>query len=239
MTNKTASIFISSQLKPSFTNRVFVWSLCLSFTVGPVIKANAYVLFQPAQAVASSEGSSQERATEVRPLEDGKPIEREMNGGESHLYQIALATDQYLEVMIEQRGVDVAVALAGPDGRILGEVNRAKGAKGAETLMFVADAPGTYRLEVRAAEKNATTGRYEAKIIALRTATAEERTLEEARRLAEESRGLRQKGKYDDALPLAERALAIRERVLGPHHLRVAESLFALASGYLDAPWAG
>ncbi|HEY6188654.1 MAG TPA: tetratricopeptide repeat protein [Pyrinomonadaceae bacterium] len=215
MTNKTASIFISSQLKPSFTNSVFVWSLCLLFAVGPVIKA-------------------QESAAEMRALEDGKPVERELKGGEAHSYRIALARDQYLEVMIEQRGVDVAIALVGPDGKMLGEVNRAKGAKGAETLTFVADAPGSYRLEVRAAEKNATTGRYEVQIIKLRTATPEERTLEEARRLAEESRGLRQKGKYDDALPPAERALAIREKALGPDHLRVAESLFALASIYDD-----
>ncbi|HEX8772924.1 MAG TPA: hypothetical protein VF735_04915 [Pyrinomonadaceae bacterium] len=87
MTNETASSFISGQLNPSLTKRVFVWSLCLLFTLWPGIKANAYVLLQPAQTVAGSEGSSQERAPKMGALEEGKPLEREMKGGESHSYQ--------------------------------------------------------------------------------------------------------------------------------------------------------
>jgi NAD(P)-dependent dehydrogenase (short-subunit alcohol dehydrogenase family) len=39
--------------------------------------------------------------------------------------------------------------------------------------------------------------------------------LEEAQRLADQSRQRRDAGKYDEALPLAERALVIREQVLG------------------------
>ncbi|HEX8141099.1 MAG TPA: hypothetical protein VF553_00780 [Pyrinomonadaceae bacterium] len=56
-----------------------------------MIKADAGVLLQPAQAVVVSKGVGQERATEMRALEDGKPIEREMRSGESHSYKIALA----------------------------------------------------------------------------------------------------------------------------------------------------
>ena len=51
----------------------------------------------------------------------------------------------------------------------------------------------------------------------------------QARRLTEEARQLRNGGKYDTALPLAERALAIREKALGPDHPDVALSLFNLA----------
>ena len=58
--------------------------------------------------------------------------------------------------------------------------------------------------------------------------------LEEARRLSEESRSLRTKGKYDEALPLVERALAIREHALSPDHAMVAESLHDLAVLYID-----
>ena len=62
--------------------------------------------------------------------------------------------------------------------------------------------------------------------------TGDERRLEEARRLSDESRDLRQKGKYDDALPPAERALEIREQLLGPDHAAVADALHALAVLY-------
>ena len=55
------------------------------------------------------------------------------------------------------------------------------------------------------------------------------RALEEARLLAEEAQKLKNGGKYDAALPLAERALALREKMLGPEHLEVANALHLLA----------
>jgi tetratricopeptide (TPR) repeat protein len=59
--------------------------------------------------------------------------------------------------------------------------------------------------------------------------TADAAALDEARRLTEESRQLRNSGKYDAALPLAERALALREKTLGPEHLEVANALHLVA----------
>ena len=56
--------------------------------------------------------------------------------------------------------------------------------------------------------------------------------LEEAKRLTQEVKRLRQQGKYDEALPRAERALAILEKVLGPDHPEVASSLRSLAVVY-------
>src|SRR5262244_1981050 len=50
-------------------------------------------------------------------LEPGKPIERELVGGESHSYQLALDAGQYVKLVVDQRGIDVAVRLSGPDGK--------------------------------------------------------------------------------------------------------------------------
>jgi CHAT domain-containing protein/Tfp pilus assembly protein PilF len=193
------------------------------------MRINAHAL----KASIDRDGASQEGA-EARRLEASKPIERALKSGESHSYWVALVADQYLRVTIEQRGLDVTVTLFGLDGKELAEENRAKGVRGTETVTFIARAAGDYRLEVRAAEKNVEAGLYEAKIVALRQPTADERELEEARRLIEEARGLRQKGKYDEALIPAERALAIRERVLGPEHTAVADALHLLAVIYDD-----
>lgn len=163
-------------------------------------------------------------------LEPGPSVARELATGETHRYRIPLAADQYLSVLVEQRGIDITATLIGPDDVKRTDANNAKGTQGVETLTIIADAPGDYRLEVRAAEKNTPTGRYEIRIVARRPPTADERTLEEARRLFDESRSLRQKGKYSDALAPAERALAIRERVLGAEHPAVADLLNQVAS---------
>jgi tetratricopeptide (TPR) repeat protein len=53
--------------------------------------------------------------------------------------------------------------------------------------------------------------------------------LEEATHLSKEVNQLYQKGRYREAIPMAERALAIREKALGPDHPDVALSLNNLA----------
>src|SRR5262245_20367743 len=53
----------------------------------------------------------------VLPLELGRPIERELTGGESHEYRLTLGVGQYAQVSIEQRTINVAVAIFGLDGK--------------------------------------------------------------------------------------------------------------------------
>jgi CHAT domain-containing protein/Tfp pilus assembly protein PilF len=233
MKDQSLSAAISSPWKRLYFCRAVTCFLCLLFSLTPVITINARSVLAPAQATTDLHSTRQESA-EVRRLEAGRPFERELKGGETHSYRLWLAADQYLCVTIEQRGVDVTVALFGPDGKKLAEANSAKGAQGQETLTFITDGSGDYRLEVRPADKSAAIGRYEAKIIALRAPTTEERVLEEARRLMDEARSLRQNGKYDEALGPAERALALREKVLGLEHTSVADSLHLLAVIYDD-----
>ncbi|MDX6270948.1 MAG: hypothetical protein QOD28_2171 [Acidobacteriota bacterium] len=56
--------------------------------------------------------------------------------------------------------------------------------------------------------------------------------LEEAKRLNRQVLALYEAGRYDEAVPLAERALAIREKAFGAQHLAVAQSLNSLAILY-------
>src|ERR687886_520943 len=54
---------------------------------------------------------------------------------------------------------------------------------------------------------------------------AREAQIEEARKLSAEVEELTERGDYDQAMPKAERALAIREQVLGAEHPEVAFAL--------------
>ena len=189
------------------------------------------VFLPHAQAQAAFVDFHQEKMT-VRPLEPGSSIVGELKGDDSHSYQIKLVAGQYLRVLVEQRGINLVVALVGPDSKELVEADTEKSKQGFELLTVITEISGNYRIEVSPAEKNSATGSYEIKIVELRTPTTEDRALEDARRWSEQSRILRQKGNYDEALPLAERALAVRERVLGLEHATVADSLHALALIY-------
>jgi tetratricopeptide (TPR) repeat protein len=128
----------------------------------------------PAQVLGSERGAAP-GAQESVSLEPGKPIERELSGGQPHSYKITMISGQYLHIVVDQRGIDVAVALFTPDGKKIGEVDSERQIEGSEAVSAIAEAAGAYRIEVRSAEKTIQTGRYEIKVEELRAATAEDK----------------------------------------------------------------
>src|SRR5262245_39920355 len=154
-------------------------------------------------------------AQESVSLELGKPVERELSGGQSHSYKITMISGQYLHIVVEQRGIDVAVALFTPDGKKISEVDSEHLIEESETVSAIAEAPGVYLIEVRSPEKTAKTGRYEIKAEELRAATAEDKyrvagesVFREAERLQNGTLEARRKSieKYHEALELYRKA---------------------------------
>src|SRR5256712_11563527 len=70
--------------------------------------------------------------------------------------------------------------------------------------------------------------------IALAQGSRADDELAEARRLNQEATAIRSSGKFSEAVPLVQRALAIQEKILGPEHPDVAASLDNLAGLYRD-----
>ncbi|MFH1024781.1 MAG: erythromycin esterase family protein [Planctomycetota bacterium] len=100
----------------------------------------------------------------MRFLESGRPIERELAGGGSHFYALALEKGQFLDAVVDQRGIDVVIRIFAPDGGRLAEIDSPNGTQGLEPVQLEANVPGTYRIEVRSLEANAPAGRYEIRI---------------------------------------------------------------------------
>jgi CHAT domain-containing protein len=173
--------------------------------------------------------ASSQEAPPARPLEPGIPIERELVGGQSHSYQTTLTEGKYVDLVIEQRGIDVTVKLFGPDGKPITEFDSESRVQGQESVSLVAEADGSYRVSVQPKLKSAAAGRYQIRMRDARAATVDDRALQEARKLHMESERLRNAGKYGEAQPLAERALEIRERTLGPEHPDVALTINLLS----------
>src|SRR5262245_57072368 len=100
------------------------------------------------------------------PLEPGKTIERDLAGGESHSYLITLATGQVLQAVIAQRQTDLTATLFGPDGRQVGQFDGLW--YGPEPVCHVAEASGSYRLEIRPFDQAAAREFYQLKVEGLR-----------------------------------------------------------------------
>ena len=113
----------------------------------------------------------------VHNLAVGQPVAREMRGGEEHTYQVTLSAGQHARVVLDQKGIDVVLALFGADGKPLLEVdNNLSGTSGLEVVSLAPEVTGIYRFTVRALEKGASAGRYELRIEDLRIATDADRT---------------------------------------------------------------
>jgi len=168
----------------------------------------------PTVIASANERGAATSSQESVSLESGKPIERDLSGGQSHFYKIALTSGQYLRITVSQKGIDALVALFTPSGKKIGEVD-GEGTVGSEIISAIAEAAGAYMVEVRSAEKIAQAGRYEIKVEELREATVEDKYRADAESLYREAELLRlgtleerRKGldKYQEALELYRKA---------------------------------
>jgi CHAT domain-containing protein/Tfp pilus assembly protein PilF len=169
---------------------------------------------------------------EVRTLEPGIPIGREIAGGQKHSYQIVLKADQFLKVIVEQVSIDVVVVVIGPDGKVVTEFDSESMPRGMEPVTRVAEIDGDYLLIVQPRQRNARAGRYQIRIDELRAAMESDRALQEAHLLCEECLKKQVMGPPVESQTSIERALKIRERVLGPGHPDVAAALNGLGRLY-------
>jgi CHAT domain-containing protein len=108
-------------------------------------------------------------------LEYDKPIEREIAGGQVHIYRLMLTAGEYVHIVVDQRGVDVVVRLLGPDEKEIVAVDSPNGTQGPEPVSVVSTESGNYRLEVRPFDDKAMRGSYAVKIDVARDATTQDK----------------------------------------------------------------
>ena len=126
-------------------------------------------------------------AGEPTSLQLGKPIQRELRGGETHLYKIHVEAGQFVHVVVLQKGIDVAVTLRDPSGKEIAKSDSLNGSYGPEPVSAIATASGDFRLEVVASDSPA--GHYEVQLTALRAASKSDRTRMSAERVYMEGIG--------------------------------------------------
>lgn len=162
----------------------------------------------PLQEVTAHELPSDDTPTTVAP-------------GKTHHHDLELFSGDFVRVLVDQRSVDVAVRLVGPDGEEAASVDSPNGKDGFEELVTRAETPGRYRVEVVSLSKEP--GKYVLAGLVHRPATAEDLEALEAERAFQAAR----KAKGEEAVELYKRSLTAWTR-LG-HTRRQIETLEALA----------
>lgn len=166
--------------------------------------APAFVTAQAAQPPqATFANLTQEKILGVR-LESGKPIEKTLAGGGTDSYEIRVEAGQFLHVVVDQRGVDVVLALLGPDEKQIAWMDSMNGLWGLEQLSTIAESNATYTLKIASRYKNALPGLYQISISLFRPATDSEQIRISAERIFAEA--LRA---YQDQAPEARQRSAV------------------------------
>ena len=105
-------------------------------------------------------------------LTPGALIDRTLRGGERQIFTIELAAGDFVYVVIDQRGADVAVRLQSPDGATLLTSDSPNSTIGPERIAWVAAAAGAYHVVVEsgAPSSDQTPRSYQLRVIARRPA---------------------------------------------------------------------
>ncbi len=172
--------------------------------------------------VLSEPNTAAQKDQQIPKLQTDLPVERELSGGQKHSFEISLREGQYANLVVEQRGIDVIVRVFDVEKKPIFEFDLEIRNQGTEKVELVALNAGNYLLEVEAKYRHAPEGLYQIRIVELRSATEDDRSLHHARVLLTESLSLSRAGKYKEALLPAGRSLEIRQRTLGAEHPQVA-----------------
>lgn len=108
-------------------------------------------------------------------LQVGTPIERTLGAGQSQEFTITLEENTFIQLVVEQRGIDVVIRVLSPDAKTIGEYDSPNGNDGPEHISFVATAAGAYRINISPLNPaDAAPGRFEIKVLEVRQANEQE-----------------------------------------------------------------
>lgn len=143
-------------------------------------------------------------------LRQGLEVAAELAAGQTDRRSLPLSAGEFVAIVVEQRGVDLQLALHTPSGDALVVVDGMDDEYRPERLVAVAPATGTYRLEISSAKPNGR-GAYHLRVSVVRPATAADTALVDAEGGYAVARRLRDPGKgatWPEALKGFETALA-------------------------------
>lgn len=186
-------------------------------TINPFSNASTAVInFLLLLLVASTAFGQGQKPDKRLPEVPIQKQERNLKGGETHTYSVALKAGEYFHVDVEQHGIDVVLLMFSPNGSVFVERDRPNGMDGLESLSFIAIKSGSYRLDVKTLDKAVQDGRYEIRSEVRRTPSAQDKTRIEAENIFSEGSELARKNTLESvrqAYPKYETTIALWQAI--------------------------
>ena len=139
---------------------------------------------------SAQEPSSPRVRADARKLDARATVTDELAPGETHTYLFTLEANQFARVVVQQRGVDVALSLRTDAGVLVATADDVESPNGSEALLVVTEAAGSFKLEVSADADGETRGRYSVRLAQIRAAAPQDHERVLAERLIAKGNGL-------------------------------------------------
>ena len=133
-------------------------------------------LLSPPRVVSQSQGAPER-------LESGPALQRTLSAGESHRYDLALASGEFVSVVVEQRGIDVGIQARDEGGQVIAIVSDEPGTMGDEQVDLVTRASAVVTVVVAAVPGVVGSGDYAIRVEGRHAATDGDRASQEVRAL--------------------------------------------------------
>lgn len=156
-------------------------------------------------------------------LEVGQAVEQDITAGETHVYQITVAADQFVKLTSAHGKLRGGLKLVDPSAKLLGAQDDLIGG-GALQVQAIIQQAGIYRVELRAF-RNQAAGRYKLTWLEARVPTARERLEQAIETQALEALRFFRAGQYAEALRELERELVLQRQLTDAEPSQLADLL--------------
>lgn len=189
----------------------------------------------PALLAAAGQATVSPAGPGVR-LNAGVPLAREISGTTRHVYRFDLAPGEVARIAVAQQGIDVTIELIAADRATIIRIDDEYRVGGeTESLDVLGGSAPAQIIEIYASRNRAPGGTYRIALGASRQALERDRARFEVQRLRSEAIQLRTAQRPAEALPLAQRALAIGEGMVPPDNALLGLLAFELGMARDDA----
>jgi len=108
-------------------------------------------------------------------LQPGTPIEHTIGPNQTQQFDITIEENTFVQLVVDQRGIDVVVKVLSPSGKTIGEYDSPNGNDGPEHVSFVGVSAGIYNIMVSPLNSgDGATGKFEIKVLEVREANEQE-----------------------------------------------------------------
>jgi CHAT domain-containing protein/Tfp pilus assembly protein PilF len=99
-------------------------------------------------------------ANQIQELLPNQVIERDLSGLQIHRFRVKAKANDFLQIKVVPKGIDVLVSLSGADGQVVTEMDGKNGFVWRETVSHIADKDGVFGVEIKAYGSAELSGSY-------------------------------------------------------------------------------